>query len=197
MLRQALQFIDMVIEAGERQPKTPENLKKLEDMKAQKAELMEKIDVIANREIFRQTFGPTEFKLRKGKIAKATTGSTGYDLFAAIEHPLQVSADTVTAIPTGVFTTMTPNLAAMIEPKSGLALKHGVQVLGGTIDSDYPDEWKVLLTSKVPFRVDPGVKVAQFRIVLNLPSFVVAEEGATFEAPQVKREGGFGSTGEK
>lgn len=195
MLRESLRFIDMVIEAGERQPKTPENLRKLEEVKAQKVELEAKIEAAMSKELIRQVFGPIEFKLRKGRIAKATTGSTGYDLFSAADGPIHVTPFGITAIPTGVFTTMTPNLAAMIEPKSGLALKHGVQVLGGTIDSDYPDEWKVLLTSKFPFTVEPGVKVAQFRIVLNLPSFVVAEEGAIFEAPAVKREGGFGSTG--
>ncbi len=80
-------------------------------------------------------------------------------------------------------------------PRSGKALKEGVIVSNspGTIDSDYPGEWGVILhnTSESKLEINHGDKIAQ--IELQPVYRMQFEEGVVEQTTE--RVGGFGSTG--
>src|SRR6202453_2427359 len=87
--------------------------------------------------------------------------------------------------------------AGFVQPRSGLALRHGVTCLNtpGLIDSGFRDELSVLLVntdSKVPYRVQRGDRIAQL-VVQRVESaeFVEVENLSDSE----RGLGGFGSTG--
>lgn len=143
------------------------------------------------------------FELFEGRIERATSHSAAFDLFATENYSIDT---TPVAVSTGVKTRFSPNLVAIIKEKSGLALKHGLEVHGGVIDSDYRDEWRVILRLSHRFAgpgyggrslsVPKGTKIAQF-LLLELPEVVCSYRAASakIELKNVERTGGFGSTG--
>ena len=100
-----------------------------------------------------------------------------------------VATGAAIAIPTGY--------AGFVQPRSGLALKHGVTCLNtpGLIDSGYRGELKVLLVNTDPtdpFEVVRGERIAQL-VIQRVEECRFAEVD---ELPSSERgEGGFGSTG--
>jgi dUTP pyrophosphatase len=87
---------------------------------------------------------------------------------------------------------------ALIHPRSGLALKHGVTVLNtpGTIDSGYRGEVSVLLynAGSEAFTVERGDRIAQ----MVIQKFETAEFEVVDALTDTDRgDGGFGSTGVK
>ena len=84
-----------------------------------------------------------------------------------------------------------------MQPRSGLALKHGVTCLNtpGLIDSGYRGELKVLLVNTdptEPFEVVRGERIAQLVIKrVEECRFVEVDELPASD----RGEGGFGSTG--
>ncbi|KAF7044479.1 hypothetical protein CFC21_053700 [Triticum aestivum] len=118
--------------------------------------------------------------------------AAGYDLSSAVETVVPargkalVATDLSIAIPEGTY--------ARIAPRSGLALKHSIDVGAGVIDADYRGPVGVVLFnhSEVDFAVKPGDRVAQMIIqVITTPEIAEVEDlDAT-----VRGEGGFGSTG--
>ena len=100
-------------------------------------------------------------------------------------------------VPTGVAVALPEGYAGFIQPRSGLALRHGVTCLNtpGLIDSGYRDELKVLLVNTDPdhdYEVQRGDRIAQL--------VIQQVEHATFEVeldlPESDRgTGGFGHTG--
>jgi dUTP pyrophosphatase len=92
----------------------------------------------------------------------------------------------------------TPELAAMLLPRSGLGHKHGI-VLGnlvGLIDSDYQGQLLVSCWNRgdTPFTIEIGERIAQMVIVPVVQArFEIVEE---FEASQ-RGTGGFGHTGKR
>ena len=79
-------------------------------------------------------------------------------------------------------------------PRSGLALKHFIDVGAGVIDSDYRGEVKVLLFNHGPtdFEVKTGDRIAQIIIEKIAETKLVKIESLTTTN---RGEGGFGSTG--
>lgn len=79
-------------------------------------------------------------------------------------------------------------------PRSGLALKHSIDVGAGVIDADYRGPVGVILFnhSDADFAVKPGDRIAQMIIeVIATPEVAEVEDlDAT-----VRGDGGFGSTG--
>lgn len=139
------------------------------------------------------------FKLVEGKIEKATRGSAAFDLFATDDF---LVGDIPRPIPTGVKTEFSSNLVAIIKERSGLAVK-GLEVKAGVIDSDYRDEWKVVMrypgdAHPGQFKTEPnyqirgGDKIAQV-ILVELPIVNLIGEGIVIK--NEVRGGGFGSTG--
>lgn len=125
---------------------------------------------------------------------QATPGSAGYDAVAAMDDAETLLPHATALVPLGFKARMPQGLEAQIRPRSGLAWKHGVTVMNapGTIDSDYPGEWKVMLVNHTdqPFVIRPGDRVAQIVFALHETVWFIR---GTVE--QQDREGGFGSTG--
>ena len=100
-------------------------------------------------------------------------------------------------VPTGIALAIPEGYAGFVQPRSGLALRHGVTCLNtpGLIDSGYRGELKVLLVNTdptEPYEVRRGDRIAQ--LVLQ------RVEHARFTPvdalpPSERGEGGFGSTG--
>ena len=126
----------------------------------------------------------------------AKPGDAGCDLLAAEQTVLEPSGGRG-LIATGIAIALPEGYAAFIQPRSGLALKHGVTCLNtpGLIDSGYRGELKVLLVNtdpKVPFEVNRGERIAQ----LVIQKVEQAEFIATEDLSETERgDGGFGSTG--
>ncbi len=127
---------------------------------------------------------------------RATDGSAGYDLSAAIDSPVQVRRGAITVIPTGVAIALEPGTVALVFGRSGLGFKHGVVPANavGVIDSDFRGEISVGLTCQLEagYTVQPGERVAQMLVVPVLTPQVEL----CGELDETKRgAGGFGSTG--
>jgi len=126
-----------------------------------------------------------------------TEGSAGMDLAAALEQPLELAPHGGRAlVPTQLAVELPPGHEGQVRPRSGLAVKHGVTVLNapGTIDEDYRGEVKVALVNlgPEPFRVEPGMRVAQ----LIVAPVTRVEVQAVDELRETDRGGGgFGHTG--
>ncbi|MDG2428638.1 MAG: dUTP diphosphatase [Acidimicrobiales bacterium] len=126
----------------------------------------------------------------------AREGDAGADLVAAENITLAAGGGRA-LVPTGAAIAIPFGYAGFVQPRSGLALKHGVTCLNtpGLIDSGYRGELKVLLINTDPtesFEVVRGERIAQLVIqrVENCRFNLVDEL-----PPSERGEGGFGSTG--
>ncbi len=141
------------------------------------------------------------------QIARA--GDACYDLVArsyAAHDALDDEKDRIYLAPgervlarTGVFLEMEPGWEALVRPRSGNALKHGLTVLNtpGTIDAGYRNEVGVILhnAGSLMLEVKKGMKIAQIAF-RKIPDHEL--EGiplAQFNADTERGLGGFGSTG--
>ena len=83
-----------------------------------------------------------------------------------------------------------------MQPRSGLALRHGVTCLNtpGTIDSDYRGEVKVILANlgSEPFEIRRGERIAQMVIAAVVRAELALATGLSATE---RGSGGFGSTG--
>ena len=124
---------------------------------------------------------------------RASAGAAGYDL---------TSTESVTIYPgmrglvsTGVSVKLPLGVYGRIAPRSGLAVKNGIQVGAGVIDADYRGEIKVLLfnhSGEEPFEVAPGDRIAQLICErCELPEVIQVDELDETE----RGDGKFGSTG--
>lgn len=100
-------------------------------------------------------------------------------------------------MPTGVAVAIPPGYAGFVQPRSGLALKHGVTVLNtpGLIDAGYRGELKVLLINtdpSEPFEVVRGERIAQ--LVIQAVEHVDFTEVDELDETD-RGDGGFGHTG--
>jgi dUTP pyrophosphatase len=126
----------------------------------------------------------------------ARDGDAGADLVAA-EGAVLPPRGGRALIPTGIAVAIPPGYAGFVQPRSGLALRHGVTCLNtpGLIDSGYRDELKVLLVNLDPdvaYEVRPGDRVAQ----LVIQAVAHAEFEAVELLPESQRGlGGFGHSG--
>ena len=122
----------------------------------------------------------------------ATAGAAGADLRAAADVVLEPGARA--AVPTGIRLEIPPGHVGLIWPRSGLAVRHGIDTLAGVVDSDYRGEVAVVLVNHgaEAVRIAAGDRVAQI--------LVQKVERARFEAAEAleataRADGGFGSTG--
>ncbi|NOZ13402.1 MAG: dUTP diphosphatase [Acidobacteria bacterium] len=126
----------------------------------------------------------------------ATAGSSGMDLLAAVETPLDLAPGEVKAIPTGLIFEIPAGTEIQIRPRSGLALKHGITCLNspGTIDADYRGEVKVILVNlgKLPMKIERGMRIAQAVLTPVFKARLIPADGLTETG---RGDGGFGSTG--
>jgi dUTP pyrophosphatase len=126
--------------------------------------------------------------------AGAYPGDAGLDL-ASVEDVVLGPGERRT-IATGLAVAIPPGHGGFVQPRSGLAARHGITVVNspGLIDSGYRGELKVVLLNTdaaEPFHVRPGDRIAQL-VVLSLPDLEVVE--ASELAPSERAERGFGSS---
>ena len=100
--------------------------------------------------------------------AYATEGDAGADLIAAEAVTLTAGGGRA-LVPTGAAIAIPAGYAGFVQPRSGLALRHGVTCLNtpGLIDSGYRGELKVLLVNTDPsedFEIARGDRIAQLVI---------------------------------
>jgi dUTP pyrophosphatase len=97
---------------------------------------------------------------------------------------------------TGLAVAIPEGHAGVVQPRSGLAARHGVTVVNspGLIDSGYRGEIKVVLQNgdpAEPFTVEPGDRIAQL-VIVPVPAVEMVEVD---ELPASERAGqGFGSS---
>lgn len=126
--------------------------------------------------------------------SRATQGSAGYDLAAA--HMAMVPRHGKTLVQTDLALAIPPGHYGRIAPRSGLALKHHIDVGAGVIDSDYRGPVGVVLFNHGPedFHIQKGDRIAQ--LILEQISIAQVEEVDDYGSPVTGRgAGGFGSTG--
>ncbi len=95
-------------------------------------------------------------------------GDAGLDLYAREGALLEPGGGRV-AVPTGIAIAIPDGYAGFVQPRSGLALRHGVTCLNtpGLIDAGYRDEIRVLLVNtdaSTPFEIRRGDRIAQLVI---------------------------------
>ena len=124
---------------------------------------------------------------------RATSGATGYDLYACLDEELSVGPEPV-RVPTGIAIEAPEGYDVQIRPRSGLSSK-GVMVTFGTIDADYRGELIVTMYT-LPYRephvVHNGDRIAQ--VVISRIADIALEEVGELAASQ-RGAGGHGSTG--
>ena len=128
--------------------------------------------------------------------ARATPGSAGVDLHAALDEDLVLEPGARALVPTGFALAIPEGYEGQVRPRSGLALRHGIVLPNapGTIDSDYRGEVKIILLNagREPFRVQRGDRVAQ----LVVTPVCRVEWGEVETLPASERgASGFGSSG--
>ena len=127
------------------------------------------------------------------KYAKA--GDAGADLYAREDFTLKPGERKL--IPTGISIALPPGFVALVHPRSGLALKHGISMVNtpGTIDAAYRGEVAVILINHdlaESFSAKRGDRIAQLVIQqVETAEFIEVEQ-----LPGTSRgSGGFGHTG--
>ena len=121
----------------------------------------------------------------------ATEGAAGADLRAA--EALTLAPGARAAVATGISVEIPPGHVGLVWPRSGLAVRHGIDTLAGVVDSDYRGEVKVVLVNHgtEPVAIAAGDRIAQ---LLVQPVVRVRFTRAAL-APTGRGAGGFGSTG--
>jgi len=100
----------------------------------------------------------------------STDGAAGIDLRACIDSAITIKPNATELIGSGIAINIhNPNIAAMLLPRSGLGVKHGIVLanLVGLIDSDYRKEVKIAVwnRSDKPFTINPGERICQMVFV--------------------------------
>jgi len=122
----------------------------------------------------------------------ASPGAAGADLRAS--EAVEIPPGSRAAVPTGLKLQIPAGQVGLVWPRSGLAVRHGIDTLAGVIDSDYRGEVRVVLVNHGPgpFSIAPGDRIAQLLIQrVERAAFAAAAELRDTE----RGEGGFGSTG--
>ena len=123
-----------------------------------------------------------------------TSGSAGADIYAP--GPVTIRGGEVVAVPTGMRLRVPDGYEAQVRPRSGLALRHGIVAVLGTIDSDYRGPIQVVLHNvrTVPYTVCAGDRIAQLVFApVTRADFHISEEMLSDKT--ARGSNGFGSTG--
>jgi dUTP pyrophosphatase len=122
-------------------------------------------------------------------------GDAGADIATRIDVTLQPGERKL--VPTGISVALPDGYVALVHPRSGLAIKHGITMVNapGTVDAGYRGELQVILINHDPENAvsfQKGDRIAQLVIQrVERASFVEVDILPGSE----RAEGGFGSTG--
>ena len=125
---------------------------------------------------------------------RAYEGDAGLDLSAS--ERVELGPGERAVVGTGLTVAIPDGHAGFVQPRSGLAARHGITILNtpGLVDSGYRGELKVVLLNTdrtEQFVIEPGMRIAQLVVVpVALP-----EPREVAELPDSERgEKGFGSS---
>ena len=126
---------------------------------------------------------------------KGSPGSAGYDLYSI--NSAKIKPGERVLVKTGIAIEIPSTCYARVAPRSGLAMKHGIHVGAGVVDSDYRNEIGVVLFNldkDNDFCVQKGDRIAQlvFEQIHEGEATVVEYSDLS---GTVRGTGGFGSTG--
>lgn len=125
--------------------------------------------------------------------SRANDTDAGSDLFAIEDKVIAPLHRQL--IRTGISISMPESVYGRIAPRSGLAFKHGIDVLAGVIDPGYTGEIGVVLfntDADREYQISSGDRIAQIIFEpFHKPLFIEVEELHNSDRGQ----GGFGSTG--
>jgi dUTP pyrophosphatase len=124
----------------------------------------------------------------------------GEIIFAGEGHSktmLRIEPGSRALIPTGIFTSIPEGYEIQIRPRSGLAIKKGLNLINGlgTIDADYRNEWGVPVVNQglETIWIEDGERICQ--AIMNKVERI--EWNLVDSLDETDRAGGFGSTGTK
>lgn len=126
--------------------------------------------------------------------SRAYAGDAGLDLASCVRVELPPGERAL--VPTGLAVAIPEGYAGFVQPRSGLATRHGLSIVNtpGLIDSGYRGELQVTLLNtdrRERFVVEAGMRIAQL-VVLPVPPVEPVEVD---ELPATERGGrGFGSS---
>jgi len=121
-------------------------------------------------------------------------GDAGLDL-SSVEN-LTLGEGERALVPTGIAVAIPRGYAGFVQPRSGLAAKHGITLTNspGLIDSNYRGEIVVIMqnTGHEDFEINVGDRIAQLVV---MPVEHVELEPVQELPESVRGDGGFGSSG--
>jgi dUTP pyrophosphatase len=125
---------------------------------------------------------------------RAYAGDAGLDLAACERHELGPGERA--SVGTGLAVAIPEGYAGFVQPRSGLAARHGITIVNtpGLVDSGYRGELRVILLNtdaRESFVVEPGMRIAQL-VVLPVPELELTEVDELPESERGVR--GFGSS---
>tara|TARA_R110002020_G_scaffold103752_25_gene243279 strand:- start:556 stop:1098 length:543 start_codon:yes stop_codon:yes gene_type:complete len=155
----------------------------------------------AQRQVTRTKFGSgvayPAIKTKKvdpeAKIpTKAHKSDAGWDMYALEDQ--HIAPKQRELVRTGISLEIPEGVVGLIWPRSGLAVKSGIDVFAGVVDSGYRGEVGVCLynSSETPLDVKKGDRIAQI-LFQEIPNFKLEE--ATELDSTSRGQGGFGSSG--
>jgi dUTP pyrophosphatase len=108
---------------------------------------------------------------------RAYSGDAGLDLSSC--ERVELAPGERALVPTGLAVAIPEGHAGYVQPRSGLATKHGISIVNapGLVDSGYRGELLVNLVNsdpREPFVVEPGMRIAQL-VILELPEIELVE----------------------
>ena len=126
---------------------------------------------------------------------RAYDADAGLDLSSCDE--LVIGPGERAVVGTGIAVAIPEGYAGLVLPRSGLAARHGIGKVNapGLIDAGYRGEVRVILLNtdrERPFRVEPGMRIAQL-VVVEVPAVQLVEVEELPDADRGVR--GFGSSG--
>jgi dUTP pyrophosphatase len=123
---------------------------------------------------------------------RASNGAVGYDLYS--NEDCIIESDNRWLVPTGISVVLPKGVYGRVAPRSGLSVKHGIQVGAGVIDPDYTGEVKVVLFNhgNIDFDIKKGDRIAQ--LILEKCETPPIVEIDTIEDTD-RGSNGFGSSG--
>jgi len=126
--------------------------------------------------------------------SRASAAAAGLDLRGLVGCEIEPMGRVL--VPTGFAFELRPGTYGRIAPRSGLANRHGIDVLAGVIDADYRGEIHVLLINlgQQAFSLKSGDRIAQLIISPIETAAVMISDRL---AATGRGAGGFGSTGTK
>ena len=125
---------------------------------------------------------------------RAYSGDAGIDLVSC--ERVELAPGERATVGTGIAVAIPDGHAGFVQPRSGLAARHGISIVNtpGLIDSGYRGELRVILLNtdgRETFVVEPGMRIAQL-VVVPVPAIELIEVEELPESERGVR--GFGSS---